>query len=72
MKKFLWVLAVVAFISPSFAEEKKEDHASSDKKVESAGKKSTERTEGEAAGKGELAKKIDACLKGRPETAPKK
>jgi len=71
MKKFLFVLVAVAFLSPSFAEDKKDEHATSDKKVESSEKKGTERTEKDAAGKSELSKKIDACLKDRPEKAAK-
>lgn len=70
MKKFLFVLVAVAFLSPSFADEKK-DHASSDKKVESTDTKGTERSEKSTAGKTEISKKIDACLKDRPEKAAK-
>ena len=72
MKKFLWVLVAVVCLSPSFADEKKDDHASSEKKVETPAKKGSERSEGESSGKGELAKKIDACLKDRPATSAKK
>jgi len=71
MKKFLLVLVAVAFLSPSFAEEKKDDHAGADKKVESTEKKGAERGEKGSAEKSELSKKVDACLKDRPEKASK-
>lgn len=73
MKKLLWVLVAAVCISPSFAEDKKDEHAGSEKKaVESVEKKAgTERASKEAAGKGELSKKVDACLSQRPEAASK-
>ncbi|NBX75999.1 MAG: hypothetical protein EBQ92_05550 [Proteobacteria bacterium] len=71
MKKFLLVLVTVAVLSPAFAEEKKDEHATSDKKVESTEKKGAERAEKDSADKSELSKKVDACLKDRPEKAAK-
>ena len=71
MKKFLLVLVAVAFLSPAFAEDKKDEHAASDKKVESTDKKGAERAEKDSADKSELSKKVDACLKDRPEKAAK-
>jgi hypothetical protein len=66
MKKFLFALVAVAFLSPAFAEEKKEEHAATDTKTEATDKKASERTEKEAVGKGDLSKKLDACLTARP------
>lgn len=73
MKKLLWVLVAAVCISPSFAEDKKDDHSGSEKKaVESVEKKAgTERAAKAVADKGELSKKIDACLSERPEAASK-
>lgn len=70
MKKLLLVLVAVAFLSPSFAEDKTDEHAT-DKKVESTDKKGSERVEKEGDAKSELSKKVDACLKDRPEKASK-
>ncbi|NBX92697.1 MAG: hypothetical protein EB078_05980 [Proteobacteria bacterium] len=67
MKKFLLGLVAVAFLSPVFAEEKKDDHASTGTKTEATEKKSSERAEKEASAKGELSKKLDACLNERPQ-----
>lgn len=72
MKKFLVIWVALAVLSPSFAEEKSTDHSSSDKKAESTENKSNGRTEKAAESKGDLSKKLDACLKARPDSESKK
>ena len=71
MKKFLWILVAVAFVNPVFGAEAKDEHAKSDKKVESSDKASSERSEKESVGKGVLSEKVDACINERPEAKTK-
>ena len=72
MKTSIFVLVAVALISPSFAEEAKTEHTSSDKKVESSEKAGAERAKKEDSSKSDLSKKIDACLAERPAKTDKK
>lgn len=72
MKKWIFAVVAVLAMSPSFGEEAKTEHKSSDKKVESTEKAGAERAKKEESSKSDLSKKLDACLAERPATAEKK